>query len=105
MLPRVAQLLGFCRLDPSLLAHGGEVAVPSLSVAENVVIRPTGNVEPGAGGQEIEAGLRHVGPALALQPLDHDLVKAMQVTDIGSRIITLRLVDFRSAPIGALLRL
>ena len=63
------------------------------SVAENVVIRPAGKVEPSACRQEIETGPGEFGSFLALQPNNQHFAQGMQIAHIGCRIFALGLVE------------
>ena len=67
-------------------------------VAEDVVLGPAGEVEPGARGQEIETGLGDLGAALARQPLDEDRVHGVEIAHVGGGIFPLRVAQLRRRP-------
>ena len=74
-------------------------------MAENVDFRPTGKVKPGTGRQEIETGLRDLGPAFAGQERIKRLFQAMQVKHIRGGIGFLRFGQIGRPPIRCLLHL
>src|SRR3982750_1315298 len=71
----------------------GRRGAASAIVREDVLFRPAGKVEPRAGGQEVEAGARELGPALTLEPLVEALLECVEVTDVARGIFPLRVVE------------
>jgi len=74
-------------------------------MAEDVVIRPAGKVEPGTCRKEVEAGLRDFCAVLAGQTHDQDFMHRVQIAHVGCGIVLLRIGQFRSAPVAGLLLL
>ena len=72
-------------------------------MAENVLVRPAGQIEPGADGEEIEASLRHFRPSFAGQTFNQDRVHRVEIADIGGGIILLRVGQAGCAPVARLL--
>ena len=72
---------------------------------EDVGLGPTGKIQPSAGRQEIERGLRKVGPALPRQPLVQFFLELVQVQNIAGRIGELRIGERFRAPVAHLLKL
>ena len=62
-----------------------------LLVAEDVAVCPAGNIQSGACGQEIIAGLRHLHPPFTLQPLHQYGVQPMKETYVRRGIFALRI--------------
>src|SRR6185312_9723933 len=75
------------------------------SMRENVLGRPAREVETGAAWQELETGLREVGPAFALQHLVELCLQGMEMQDIRGGIAELLVAQFGGTPIGGLLLL
>ena len=72
-------------------------------MAENIVIRPTGEIEPRPCRQEIETGLRQFGSAFALKPFRQAIPQGMQIADVGRGIVALRLIELARPPVARLL--
>ena len=72
---------------------------------ENIVFRPTGEVEQRPGGEEVEAGLGQLHPVFADKPLVELLLQPMKIADIAGSIFALGIVDFRRSPVAGLLLL
>src|SRR5262249_4114665 len=72
---------------------------------ENVHLRPAGEVEARARGQELEGGLRQLGAALASQQLVELGHQRVQVQDVGGGVGELLVAQAVGAPVGTLLLL
>lgn len=72
-------------------------------MAEDVVLRPPRQVEAGAMRQKVETCLRQFGPSFASQTGYEDIVHGMQVANVGSRVLALRLRKVGGAPVTGLL--
>src|SRR3954447_21658325 len=66
----------------------------SSDMGENVLLGPAGQIEQGALGQEVEAGLSEAGAALAREPFVELLPERMEIADVGRGIILLRVAQF-----------
>src|SRR5438874_1663587 len=75
------------------------------SVLEDVDLRPAGQVQPGAAGQEAESGLGQLGAALAFQQGIQLGLERMEVQHIGGGVVELFLAQRLGAPVGGLLLL
>ena len=78
---------------------------PARSVGKDVHILEAGQVEVGADGEELEAGLRLRRPALPLQHGVELRLQGVQMQDVGRRIVLLLVGQLVGAPVGALLLL
>ena len=74
-------------------------------MAEDIVLGPTREIEPGPRGEEIEASLRQLGALFTRQSLDQNHMHFMEIAHIGGGIILLRLGQGRRAPVARLLLL
>src|SRR5690348_16231737 len=83
-LPGSAQRMFHPRLRALVDAIGSPV------VRENVLLRPAGDIEQGARGNEVEAGLGKCDAILALEPLVELLLQSVEVADVARGIIALR---------------
>src|SRR3546814_847161 len=92
-----------CGACPS--AFPPEATSAHLYVREYVGFRPSRKVQQCAVGQEIETGLRKLRAAFTRQPAIEFRSQQMQIAHVRRSIILLRIREFRSAPIGALLLL
>ena len=72
-------------------------------MSENVAFAPAGEVEFGARGQEIEAGLGQFHPAFAFEHRIERVFQPVEIGDVVRRIGELLLRKIFRAPIGALL--
>src|SRR5689334_13046910 len=81
------------------------VGEASAIVGEDVLLGPAGDVEQGAGREEVEAGLRQFRALLAPEPLVELLLQGVQVADIACRIVALRVGKVVGAPVAGLLLL
>src|SRR5436190_19419821 len=72
---------------------------------EDILLAPAGEVEPGAGGQEAEAGGGEFGTALAGEPRSEALLERVQMEDVGGGVGELRLAQRVGGPVGTLLHL
>src|SRR5258708_32360124 len=72
---------------------------------ENVLGLPAAEVEPGAGRQELETGLRQLGAALARQHGVEPFAQAMKMQHVGGSVSELRFAETRRTPIARLLLL
>src|SRR3546814_9139056 len=92
-----------CGACPSPLPPEATSAL--LYVREYVGFMPSRKVQQCAVGQEIETGLRKLRAAFTRQPAIEFRSQQMQIAHVRRSIILLRIREFRSAPIGALLLL
>lgn len=88
-------------MDVSVIGHQEK----ALKVGEDVLLGPAEPVQPGASGEEVKTGLREFGPAFTRKAAVQFLTQAVKIANIGSRVLALRFIDFRTAPVGALLLL
>src|ERR1700752_1636476 len=74
-------------------------------MSENVVVLPALQIEPGPGGEELEAGLRQSLAALAGEHGVELLAQRAEMEQVGGRIGKLRIGQGRGAPVARLLLL
>src|SRR3546814_2140959 len=102
---RTDTLFPYTTLFRSPSAFPPEATSAPLYVREYVGFRPSRKVQQCAVGQEIETGLRNLRASFTRQPAIEFRSQQMQIAHVRRSIILLRIREFRSAPIGALLLL
>src|ERR1700761_6915649 len=75
------------RLRRSARATSDRGPATGSGMGEDVDLGPAGEIQLGARGEEVEAGLRDLHPALADQPRVELLLHLMEEADVGSGII------------------
>jgi hypothetical protein len=74
-------------------------------MSENVLFRPSGDIEQRTRREEVETGLRERRPVFALEPLVKLFLERMQIPHVAGGIFPLRLAELVRSPVARLLLL
>src|SRR4051812_30050999 len=78
---------------------------PLTIMSKNVLLGPTGEIEQGAGGEELKTGLGKRRPPLPREAFVELLLELVKIAHIARRIVALGVAKFGGAPVAGLLLL